>query len=207
MNLLNWLKRKSSTPNTEVTNLNASKSKEEINKKGKSYKSVNLPSLPADIDVQKLQKSKLIYNSIEKQLSFPGEMSYSERKYFSNLSDNKQYKRAIRSLFLKDRGGEDLLLAFMSLKAGINDKDFVFSVDRISHLIKGNGENYVDFISNALWTIPNTRNSALKILHLISSSGDKFPKEAVEYANKELADWEEMHGGGNKPKHGRKNKP
>lgn len=163
----------------------------EKKQKEENLTAVDLPSLPKDVDDKKLKKAKLIYDPSERRLSFVGKMSDNERSRLSELSDDKRYKRAIKSLFLRSQGStREATWPLLSLQAGLGDKDYVYSNATLAPLKAGHGISFVDYISDALWNTPKLRNNALKILHLVSSAYAMHPSAAT-YAKKELADWEE----------------
>jgi hypothetical protein len=157
----------------------------------KQWTAVDLLSLPTDLDTSKLKRAKLTYDPAERRLSFKGKMSDNERSSLSALSNDKRYKRAIRSLFLRSQGSTSkATMPLLSLQAGLGDKDYVYSKATLSPLETGHGISFVDYISDALWNTPKFRNNALKILHLVASAHGMDPNAAT-YAKKELADWEE----------------
>jgi hypothetical protein len=67
--------------------------------------SVDLPDFSTDVDIRKLNRTNLFYDQTTKQLSIDGIMSDHQRISSSNFSNSKQYKRAIRSLFLRSQDG------------------------------------------------------------------------------------------------------
>jgi len=157
----------------------------------KQWTAVDLPSLPTDLDTSKLKRAKLTYDPAERRLSFKGKMSDNERSRLSALSNDKKYKRAIRSLFLRSQGStKEATWPMLSLQAGLGDKDYVYGDATLAPFRAGGGMRFVDYISDALWNTPKFRNNALKILHLVASA-DPMDPNAATYAKKELAHWEE----------------
>ena len=72
-----------------------------MNEDNRKYSSVRLTRLPSDVEFPDTIRSKIYYDATGLKLVFSGRMNRRERDILTALSSKKQYRNAIKDLFLK----------------------------------------------------------------------------------------------------------
>jgi len=154
--------------------------------------STELNNLPTEVTFPRHLKNKMRYDISAEQLFYKGVMSQREKQKLLSLSEDINYKRAIKSLFLKSLDSDPAgLRAYMFLNAGAGDDSFIYDKKVLTSSVNELGVRLVEYFSDALTKSSWASKNAIKLLNSIAENKD-IEQGISKQANAELKEFHEM---------------